>query len=434
MRDTISVKSPKPKQNSLRARKYAITCAALLAVVVAGCSIVAYTRRQSIRERWLKGQSLETLRSLDAQTDADTLVHYVLAMRLMSQKMPEGARRAAAEATKSISDSDRSELTRRVLALTAYLDARYGKEIDAESSVDLAEHMGGDEALTRLAKGVLAVRHKQLAQAISEFTAATRLDPLMVETWSRLAAALTLVAEPNEAIGAYRRAVELAPDDAQVHADLAEGLGGLFQYSEAAKECARAAELAPNDPALAVLPAVARASSARDDTEYDEAVQMLASAIQQFPQLDFLHELVAGLHMRFGQYPQARAELQQFLTGNPTDAGSWLNLNAVCEKLGDYRTAKAAFAKYDELMHEQSQTAELARQALMHSDDPDIFVKLSAAYHRTGKLRQAYAAILHASEIRPMDPKISRAATDLQSEMNQTADAPSRSGAGLTSP
>jgi len=353
-----------------------LICASLTVVIVCIVSLTGYLRRDSIREKWLESQSTEYLQSLDARTDADTQVHYALAIRLAGLGRVDEAISALSEAAKGLQDADGPEPARKVFAWLAYLNAESGRDADAESAIAAAQHAGCNDAMLHIAIGLQASRRRDFAGAIAEYTRAARLNPEMADAWSRLAAAWIEVAEPQQAIAPLHRAANLKPNDPQAHADLAEGLGRDAQFDEAAKECARAAELAPDNPMYAVLPAISRASSARSDADYNGALQMLTSAVQTFPQVDTLRAILAGLEARFGDYSQARAELETYLTTHASDSGAWLNLSSICDRLGDSQAASAALAKYQHLFDDQASQVELKKKTLLN---PASTISQSAA-------------------------------------------------------
>lgn len=408
----------------------------ILAILgIIGC-VYGYMRRDAIRERWLESRTLEELQAMGAQPDADALTHYLVAERLVRVGRPQEAVTPAALAAKDVSAPAWvvSDFTGRALALAGYLEAEYGSTANAEATLNAAEHAGSRDTTLHLGRGILAIRRRQLAKAVAEFTVAARLNPERAECWSRLASALTRGAVPEAALAALRHAAVIDPDNPQIHADLAELFGRLGQFDDAARECRRAAELGPDNPTFEVLPAVGQASSARSEADYTAAVQQLGLTMGRLPQVDFLHELLAGLHFRFGRFTLARQELEPYLARNPSDSDGWLNLSAVCDKIGDSKCSASAFSEYQRLIDIQSAPVELTKQALMHQDDPEIFVKLSAASQRAGKIRDAYGALQHASALKPLDQKIADAAARMRSEMDAAADSTMPGGVGGRTP
>jgi Flp pilus assembly protein TadD len=256
------------------------------------------------------------------------------------------------------------------------------------------------------------------------------LDPSRAEAWSRLGAAYLLADEPEQALGPLRRVAAMKPTDPQSYADLAEVLGRLKMFEEAARECRAAADLAPDNSRFATLPAVSAASSARTEEQYRTAVSMLAEMIQKYPTVDFLHVLLAGLHMRFIQFAQARAEFEAYLARNPKDLNAWLNVAAVCDKLGDAHGTAIARARWQQLVEIASAPAEIKKQALLHPGDTALLIRLATVQARAGRMQEAYGTLMHAADLKPGDPEIARLAAQAQVEMNRTADSAPQSIGG----
>jgi Flp pilus assembly protein TadD len=402
----------------------------LLATLVLIAAILSFVLPKAFRERLLESQSIENLRQMDSRDDADALVHLVYAERLMHSGASADAWPSVQHAASTLSPSDTSELAARTWALAGYLAARYGSTREAETWLQAADGLHAQEGMVALGKGALAIRRQQAADAVTALTRAAELEPTRAEVWSQLGAAYLLAAEAEQAVDAFRHAVQLAPNDPQTHAELAEGLGRLKQYDAAFAECRAAADLAPEDSRFSTLPTISRASSARTDAEYAQADRMLEEMMHRFPNVDFLHALRSGLHMRFNRYDPARREMEAYLTHHPKDADGWINLGLICERNGDALAAVKAREKAQQIMDLETQSVELKRQSLLHPDDADLLVRLSAALQRTGKIRESVAALVHASELKPNDPEIARTLAAVQTYLNQVESSAAHDNSG----
>jgi Flp pilus assembly protein TadD len=393
-----------------------------LALLVA-LSVLIYTRWETLRRKWLETQPTEHLRQLASQSDADTLIHFLYAGRLVEAGAAPDAAQPAQRAVESLSPATPSDLAFHVFALAGYVAAQTGDIRRAEEWLQRAAGLGRDDIFLFLGGGILALRQNRPADAVTALTEATQMDPSRAEAWSRLGAAYMLGAEPERAIESYRRAVTLSPKDPQVHADLAQALSSGKQHPQAREEFRIAAELAPQNPKYAALSAIAAANSARTDAEYHQAVGLLKVALAAQPQEGRLHSILAVLHLRFGQTTTARQALETYLARHPEDAVGWHNLAVACERSGDRPAAATANARYQQLVDFLIETTELKREALLHRDDPAIFLRLAEVCRRAGRNREAYVALEQAAKLRPDDPQIAKALRAAQAVLPQ-GDAP----------
>ena len=131
-------------------------------------------------------------------------------------------------------------------------------------------------------------------------------EPFQVEGWRALGRMLELDGRREEAITAYRDGLEAVPEDAMLHARLGLALARLGRDDEAETSLRRAAEeLRPGSPAV--------------------------------------HNALAGIRLRRGDWPRAEAEARRALELDPSAAAAWNNLAAAREEQGDPEGALAAY-------------------------------------------------------------------------------------------
>jgi Flp pilus assembly protein TadD len=350
----------------------------------------------------------------EAKDDADTLIHLLYARRLVDAGAVAVANQPIVRAVASLSSATPPDLSGRVFALAGYIAAHSGDDRRAEEWLQHAVNSRQEDTFLFLGLGILAIHRQRALEAVKALTEATRLAPARAEAWSSLGAAFLLGAEPERAVDPCRRAVTLAPRDPQKHAELARALEGSRRYAEAEKESRTAAELAPQNPNDTALPAIAQATSARTETEYHQAAGLLCAALVTRPEDAHLHAMLAGLHLRFGQYGSARQELELSLAHDPGNPDGWHNLATVCERLGDRRATAAAHARFQQLADLLIESAELKQAALLHNNDPEVLLRLADVFRRLGKNREAHRALAQAARLRPNDPQIARTLRTLQ--------------------
>jgi Flp pilus assembly protein TadD len=378
--------------------------------------VLAYTRRDTIRERWLESQPMESLRQRADKDDADTLLYFVYARRLADAGATTEAARPITRALKSLSPSTDPGLAYRTLALSGYISIVSGNNHGAEEWLQQSKsiHPQDDDIYYLLGQGILALRQQHAVEATDALTKATRLAPSRAEAWSRLGEALVLGVEPERAVEAYRRAVTLAPRNPQYHAALAVALGTAKQYTEADKEYRTAADLAPQDPTFTKLLAVGHANSARTEDEYHQAVSQLSTLLAARPDDTQLRAILAGLHMRFAQYPAARRELEACLSRDSGNVIRWHTLALACERSGDQRAAAAVNTYYQKLIDTRHKLSELQITTMLHPNDEGMFLHLVESLRQAGMYQQAHAALSQAAALHPDDPQIAHALQDLE--------------------
>jgi Flp pilus assembly protein TadD len=409
------VKSTPPAAQAASRRRPVLALSALLAALLIALIVLAYTRRETIREIWLESQPMESLRRLADKEDADALVYFVYARRQADAGAAAEAIRPITRALQSLSPSADPGLAYRILALSGYISIVSGNTSRSEEWLQQTESFHQpDDIHYLLGKGILALRRQHAVEATDALTKAAQLAPSRAEAWSRLGEALVLGAEPERAVEAYRRAVALAPKDPQSHAALGHAWSASRQYAEADKEYRIAADLAPQDPNFTSLPAIGHAYSARTEEEYHQAVSQLSALLAARPEDTQLRSLLAGLHMRFAQYPAARREMEACLSRDPGNVVRWHTLALVCERSGDQRAADAVFAHYQKLIDTQHSLSELQIAATLHPQDEGAFLHFVEALRQAGQDQQARAALSQAAALHPDDPQIAHALQDLE--------------------
>jgi predicted Zn-dependent protease len=362
--------------------------------------------------------STERLRALTETADADNLVRYIAAERLASSGDGEKAWVLADKALTGLAADDNSDQANRIRTTAALLCAEFGTVSRAEVLLDSLKKSQINNPSLQLIQGELAARQGDMRAAYLDFHSAAIKRPEHSDAWRRAGrAALSCDLFP-EAIEAYEHAVSLNPSDAHLHASLADALGKAERFQEAYSESLEAARLAPENSRFTVLPAINRAIAARSEEEYVNADKMLQAQIAKQPANGPLLAMLAGLQMRFNRLTDARKTQQMYLVRAPRDFAAWLDLEEMCRRQADERAAKAAHTRFQMIIDADDATHELVMQALLHPDDPSIWLKLSTTLHKAGKNRRAYYALEKAAQLDPANQNLSMMVSRVRAMMN----------------
>jgi Flp pilus assembly protein TadD len=403
--------SPRPLN---KGRLIAAVCALLVLLVV-----FVWTRRETFRERSLEGQSLESLRPVAEKADpSDTLVHYLYARRLVDAGDVAAASPPITRAVQSLTPSTAPDLVYRVFTLAGYIALQNNDSTRTEEWLKRSETIGQEDVFLYLTRGMLALKQDKAGDAIASLTKAARLDPERAEAWNRLGAAYMLGAEPERAVEPFRHATRLAPKNAQYYIDLAQALGGSKQYEEATKAMQTAVQLAPQNADYPVLLALGKAYAARTEAQYKECAAALKDILWTRPNDPKLRTMLAGVHMRFGRFAEARKELEQCVVLDPQNSPNWHSLALVCERLGDKPAAAAALARFYAIMERQMRAADLKKTALLHKDDVPTLLRVADAFADMGKNVDASVALSRAVSLRPNDAQIAKKLRAVQAKLD----------------
>jgi len=412
----LAVPEPKASRADSKGDRVPRKSFAWAIALLAACALIwAAVQRDALRERWLASQSIPGLERLNAEPGADVLTRLVYAERLLDDGDAAKALAPAVRAAEGTPPDARDALGCRALALAGLLNAQLGDAKQASVYLDRAERIDSRCGAAAAGRAVLALRAGRLSEGIAGLERAASLDPHRPDTWRRLGSAYLVAAAPERAAECYEREASLRPRSPQAHADLAEALGRLGRFDRATAEAEEAGALAPDRPEFVTLAAISRASSARTSEEYDVAARALQAAIDRFPDIPYLHALLAGLHARFIQFSAARREVEIYLRSAPRDSNGWLNLATVCERLGDRPAASTAMARYRWIADAGAEATRLKQQAVLRPADPALLQRLAGAMERSGRYREAVAALTRAAELKPYDAELRRQLTDTQS-------------------
>jgi len=206
---------------------------------------------------------------------------------------------------------------------------------------------GGDRAFVHHNLGVVLDQRGKHEAALSEFRAASRLDPAFGA--SRLLAGTSLLAlgRAGEAVTELQRAVKLMPTEGAAYRQLAEACETTGDVLCLVRSLKRASELAPDDADALyrlgkaylrlsqwsyqriqrIAPTSPRLSEALGrelvgQGRLDEAFEAYQQAAARGPTLPGLHLALASIHFEKGRLDEALAEVNRELTIAPDSAAA----------------------------------------------------------------------------------------------------------------
>jgi predicted Zn-dependent protease len=158
------------------------------------------------------------------------------------------------------------------------------------------------------------------------------------------------------------------------------------------------------------MPLRVQAFAAQSEAEYEQAVAALKRALESQPRDDALRAELAGVHMRFNRFNEARQELVTILSHNPMiSADCWLNLRTVYRRLGDAASAATAENQFRRIIALKTEATDLQEQFLERPQDAHLALRLSNTLLKLGKVEDSFVALNRAVSVAPADPEVQRA-------------------------
>jgi tetratricopeptide (TPR) repeat protein len=227
------------------------------------------------------------------------------------------------------------------------------------------------------------VSQGKLADAISRYQQALRLDAGDFRTHFSLGIALQNAGRHEEAIASYRQALALAPGYAGAHNNLGAALRTQGHLEEALKHFRLAIQLAPNDPD----PHNNLGLTLADLERWDEAVASYQRALAVARDPAGVHRSLGVALVELGQLEEAIAHHREALRLDPANPEM---INALAAALAAHGQTAEAIA--------------CCRQALrLRPDFVDAHVNLAAAFLDQLEPEAALASLEEALRILPDD-------------------------------
>ncbi len=366
------------------------------------------------KDAWLITLDLAHIKALADRADADSLVHIVAAEKFAFVGKGDLALEQANKALNLLPEGDNGETAIRVKLAWTVIAAEFGDDSAASKSAEALRKIVPQDPRLLLAEGEIKSREREDDQGFLLLVKAANALLQSADAWRRAGRAAITSQQFPEAEEAYTRAVKLAPNDAGLRASYADSLGKVGKFEEAYQQSLIAAKLDPLTPRFTALPAFGRAMGARTTQDYEAAVEVVQQTMKAQPNNHKLEAILAGLHYRFNHVAIARDIQISYLKKARLDYSGWLDLENMCQRLGDKAGEADARAHFQALVDIDDATHSLAIQTRLHPDDPKLFVQLSTVLHKAGKLSLAFEALQTAARLAPQDKKIAEMVATVQ--------------------
>ncbi len=210
----------------------------------------------------------------------------------------------------------------------------------------------------------------------------------------------------SAAASKLRAAVQLNPNNASAFASLGDTLSSQRKFAEALRAYRSASALSPESLEFRFYVARTEAQTADTLNAYQACTNTLQSLIHLAPTMMPIRLTLAGLHMRFAHFANARTQLEEAIRVDGNRPTAWLNLSTVCAKLGDEPCVERATSKYTGLMALQQRAVKLQQQVFRKPNDARAHFELARVLRTAGDIRNAYREMTMAAKLAPGDAEI----------------------------
>jgi len=256
------------------------------------------------------------------------------------------------------------------------------------------------EADDAYAKGVAALRRRDVDEAMAALAQAIFADPAFVAAHYRLGLLYGGQARWKPAIESLQTAVVLDPDHADGHCELGEAyLIGTVQAAKAVTPLRRALELEPHHPRARRLLGTALLRLHR----LDEAVENLAQAVAIDPgDVDARYALGLARYQN-EEYPLAVTALTDLVALWPWHAQAHATLGNAYLRTGEVAAGRRHLRTFERLYRESERTQLLERAAQANPTDADGWLRLAQQFVNRRAWDRAADALRAYVNLRPTD-------------------------------
>lgn len=240
-------------------------------------------------------------------------------------------------------------------------------------------------AMAHNSLGQQLVEQGKVADAVSEYREAVRLDPAYATAHISLGLAFAAQGNLEAAVAEYREALRISPDLAPAHNDLAIAMEDLGRPDEAITHYLEAVRIAPEDSRSRMNLGAVLARQGR----VDEAIAQFRAVLELAPYMPEAHLYLGDALAHQGHAGEAMAEYRAALRDRPgwppaTDALAWALATADDPQLRDPREA-----------------VRLAKQAVeaTQGNDARLLRTLAVAHAADGRGDEAAAVARRASAV-----------------------------------
>ncbi len=244
--------------------------------------------------------------------------------------------------------------------------------------------------------GRVLLEKGELAQAVSHFQEALKLEPVSEVIHTNLGKTLEREGRIDEAIFEFQRALELKPDDANAFSDLGDVAMAKEQIEQAISYYERAVQLKPDFAGVYNNLAIARLRLG----QLDEAIGNYRQAIALRPDLPDPHYNLGNALARKGNLGEAIASYEASLRLRPNSATVHNALGFALAEVG--KTGEA-------LEH-------LQVSLRLDSNKPETHLNMARLMARLGRKEDAVTQLTEVLRLRPGNTEAMRELRELQGE------------------
>src|SRR5579884_497708 len=247
------------------------------------------------------------------------------------------------------------------------------------------------------------------AIALKELDTTLTLDPDNDLAWFLRAHIYNNNKEPEKARDAAQKAIALNPSFPNSWQELGDAFGYSGRYEECLPYYQQELKLDPDSPTAQADVARALALAAKDEAQYQEAVQRITDVLNRnIVEAGPGYTLLGQLHLRFGRYKEARAALEKSLKLDDTVPEVYYSLSQALRLTGDIKGAEKATAQYKEMELNFREARTLQKQLSEHPDDPDLHLALAKKWEHYKSWSNALREYQATLTLRPQD-RVARA-------------------------
>ncbi len=290
-----------------------------------------------------------------------------------------------------------------------------GRMAEAISQFQEAIRLQPDFADAHYDLGTVLDKEGRIAEAISQFQEAIRLKPDYAGAHNNLGVAFGKQGQIAEAISQFQEAIRLKPDFASAHYDLGTALDQEGRIAEAISQFQEAVRLKPDDADAHYNLGIALGKQGR----ITEAISQFQEAIRLKPDYAGAHNNLGVALGEQGQIAEAISQFQAAIRLKPDDADVHNNLGYALDQEGQIAGAISQFQEAIRLkpnfldalnnlsnafvtMGRFDEAVDSYRQAIqVNSNNPEPFVHLGLILYQSGRTREAVAQYQEALQLNP---------------------------------
>ncbi|MCC6919565.1 MAG: tetratricopeptide repeat protein [Alphaproteobacteria bacterium] len=190
-----------------------------------------------------------------------------------------------------------------------------------------------------LRKSVFAFRKADYGRAAHKAVDATEADPTCSQAYHMLALSLENLGEVHKALGMYEKALALDPTDTDLYLNLGLAAWRMKMRDVAEKLFRIYCEMEPDQP----MGWNNLAGVLRDDSRFDDAIELCRSAIYRMPEQPLLWNTLGTILVEQSEFDQAGLFYREALRLDPGFARAWHNLGYGLHHTGPLDEALACY-------------------------------------------------------------------------------------------